>query len=319
MKARTTGSVYVEKADVLEDLLSASDGHDEMRGSTRGSVASSRRSPRKPDREDSEEIKKFKNREYFMAQFERTQIETKKNIEKSMKRQVDKKTKHFVDLSTDIEQCQATLDGVDKALQLHDEAQRTKARRQFEDWNANVHGKIQGIITSQVNAMDQKQLNALKNSDYAKFLDITNRKAAIFRDIIIESEYDPLEPNRRVVKAAPGKLKDPTLLVIQKGIDEASMLDIEPGKARARVRTGKDTLPVEQWASGKIEATPHGRFAKMMDISKNSSQRNAKMQSKVVFDHYSYPVGKEALDSEMPLGKKIIGNAIKSNIDFRSP
>jgi hypothetical protein len=36
--------------------------------------------------------------------------------------------------------------------------------------------------------MDSKELNKKKIEDYDKFLNITNRKAAIFRDIIIESE-----------------------------------------------------------------------------------------------------------------------------------
>jgi hypothetical protein len=36
--------------------------------------------------------------------------------------------------------------------------------------------------------MDSKALNRKKNEDYEKFLNITNRKPAIFRDIIIESE-----------------------------------------------------------------------------------------------------------------------------------
>jgi hypothetical protein len=55
--------------------------------------------------------------------------------------------------------------------------------------------------------MDGKALNKKKNADYEKFLSITNRKPAIFRDIIIESEYDPLEPNRHCIKANTGRLK----------------------------------------------------------------------------------------------------------------
>lgn len=38
--------------------------------------------------------------------------------------------------------------------------------------------------------MDAKTLNRKKNEEYSKFLDVTNRKPAIFRDIIIESECE---------------------------------------------------------------------------------------------------------------------------------
>lgn len=47
---------------------------------------------------------------------------------------------------------------------------------------------LQVNIAEQLNAIESKALNKKKNADYAKFLDVTNRKPAIFRDIIIESE-----------------------------------------------------------------------------------------------------------------------------------
>lgn len=50
--------------------------------------------------------------------------------------------------------------------------------------------------------MDPKKLHRMKYDDYSKFLDITNKKPNIFRDTIIESEYDPLEPNRRALKVS---------------------------------------------------------------------------------------------------------------------
>ena len=43
-------------------------------------------------------------------------------------------------------------------------------------------------ISKQVNLIDSKRLNKKNNEDYSKFLEISNRKTAIFRDIIIESE-----------------------------------------------------------------------------------------------------------------------------------
>lgn len=49
---------------------------------------------------------------------------------------------------------------------------------------------LQMNISTQINQMDSKELNKKKNEDYAKFLEITNRKTAIFRDIIIESECE---------------------------------------------------------------------------------------------------------------------------------
>mmetsp|Transcript_11596 Transcript_11596/g.17620 ORF Transcript_11596/g.17620 Transcript_11596/m.17620 type:complete len:328 (-) Transcript_11596:118-1101(-) len=308
--AKTDGNIFIEKVEKFEDMIDIDESG--SRNNTPGkSGRGSRRGPRNGRSglavtESSAEFKKIKTRERLQQEHMRTAVETKKNVEKSMKRAVDKKQRRFMHLTNDIEQCQQFLDTVDKSLSLHDEGARNKTRRQFEDWNANVHGKIQSDISQKLDGMEYKELNQRRNKDYQKFLDITNKKAAIFRDIIIESEYDPLEPNRRAVKAEPGKLKDPTLHILQKTIDEAAMLDPESGKTR-RVRTGKDTLPVEMWASGKIEATPHGRFGKMMACAESSAKKNRAQRSNVVFDHYDFPVGKDAIDKEMPVGKRPCG------------
>ena len=196
-------------------------------------------------------------------------------------------------------------------MALQEEAARNKTRRQFEDWNQNVHGKIQGEILQKVNAKDYKQLNRERNSDYAKFLNITNRKSAIFRDIIIESEYDPLEPNRRSIKAVTGKMKDPTLMILQKHQDESGTF------TKKKEALGRDSLNVELWAAGQIEATPYGRFNKMMGISDGGGETSSRssgssnkisgtMRSTVKFDHYNFPQDKAALDAEMPKGKRSI-------------
>jgi len=283
---------------------------------------------------------------------------TKMNIQKAMQSRAIKQEKEFNRLCTSISDAKAFLSLVDKNLELHDETNRNKTRRQFEDWNTNVHGNIQVNISKQVNKIDSKSLNQKKNEDYSKFLEITNRKSAIFRDIIIESECmlynyninshnhsrmlctnleiffpfslptlplfspsdDPLEPNRRAIKAKVAKLKDPTMIDKQKAEAEGAMLG--PGASKASVKTGgKDTLPVELWASGKIEATPYGTFARMMgkggeggeEALPKVTKTNATMNSNVVFDHFSFPKGKEAIDMELPRGKRVFPTTVYSD------
>ena len=97
-------------------------------------------------------------------------------------------------------------------------------------------------------------MNQRKNTDYKKFLTVTNRKPAIFRDIIIESEYDPLEPNRRCYKAKTAMLEDPVKISEIKARKEASMLGTSTkGVLTQKQPIGKDTLDVKLWASGQIE------------------------------------------------------------------
>lgn len=278
------------------------------RGQSRSSVGSRSRRVRKiveeqNSKEKVEDIQKAKARELMTASYVKTAQETKRNVEKSMRRAKQLKAHRFKELDDDIERCLDFLDIVDKNISLHEEAELNKVKRQFGEWNVNVHGRIQDDISSKLNSKDYKQLLKEKNDDYQKFLDITNKKSAIFRDIIIESEYDPLEPNRRAIKAKTGKLKDPTLHILQKTVDEMVMLDPDYGKSSENIG-GRYTLPTEMWASGKIEATPHGRFGKMMASANNEEKRKRAPRSKVVFDEYDFPKGKEITDSEMPRGKK---------------
>lgn len=298
-----TGLVFVEKGDKLDEML-----HEEPQVYSRNSTASrTGRRVRKivthQEEEKKEDINKSKAREVLQQTYAKTEAETQKNIERSIQRNIDQKNQRFHDLNRDIDKCQDFLDIVDKNISLHEEAERNKVKRQFGEWNTQVHSRIQEKISNQLNAVEYKTMLKTKNDDYQKFLDITNKKSAIFRDIIIESEYDPLEPNRRAIKAKPGKLKDPTLHILQKTIDEHVMLDPEYLKTKSNTG-GKYTLPTEMWAAGKIEATPHGRFGKMMACAGDEDKRKRAPKSNVVFDEYTFPKGKAITDSEMPKGKR---------------
>lgn len=126
-------------------------------------------------------------------------------------------------------------------------------------------------------------------------------------DVVLSSD-DPLEPNRRCIKARTGKINDPVKLDLQKAEREAAMLGDD--RASSKVKLGKETLAVELWASGKIEATPYGTFARMMNKQKGSdgngsSVKSATMKSTLKFDHFNYPKDKASMDKEMPRGKRI--------------
>lgn len=134
-------------------------------------------------------------------------------------------------------------------------------------------------------------------------------------ELLLNAIDDPLEPNRRAIKARTGPLTDPTLHDMQKARGEASMIGDDSstyvgsrgGKATV---LGKETLPVELWASGKIEATPYGTFAKMMsknnkDNSGSSGSETHTHRSNITFDHFRYPVDRASVDAEMPRGKRV--------------
>ena len=103
---------------------------------------------------------------------------------------------------------------------------------------------------TKLNTIKAGDLHQRKLESYEKFLNITNRKPAIFRDIIIESEYDPLETNRQCIKARTEVLKDPLNIDKQKAQAELGMIGLtldDDGHTRS------DRLAVPQWAKGRLK------------------------------------------------------------------
>ena len=200
-----TGAMYVEKEDLFEKFLeddepaSSADsiGGKSMRSQADRSVRSSvsKGSRKLRSRMDSGmDIGSHSLRESSVASSgtSASEMKAKAMLERSRIRAIHKKDKEFAKLQEDLKDSLNFLDSVDRELNLVNESKRTKTRRQFEDWNQNVHGAIQQKILTKLNTIKAGDLHQRKLESYEKFLNITNRKPAIFRDIIIESEYDPL-------------------------------------------------------------------------------------------------------------------------------
>lgn len=55
----------------------------------------------------------------------------------------EKREKAFPIILANVDRATSFLDEVDREMELANEAKRNKTRRQFEEWNTNVHGEIQ--------------------------------------------------------------------------------------------------------------------------------------------------------------------------------
>ena len=294
MNKLNNGKVYIEKKEAFDKFIFDENETTDKSIHSKSSGKSISKS----------QIIKTNKKNDMVEKESRGKEQTRLIIERAVQIEAEKRENKLNQNLAKLEESKALLDSIDKNLKMHEQSVYNNNRRQFEEWNLNVHGKIQSNIASQIDEMSSKELNMKKRNDYSQFLNISNRKSAIFRDIIIESEYDPLEPNRHSIKARTGILKDPTLMLLRKASEEQAMLG-ENGKKLNTFKIShgnlKVMLPVEQWASGKIEGTPHGRFMKMMNAK---PKLNATMTSNLFFDDYTYPRGKDAVDVEMPKGKR---------------
>eukprot|EP00656_Telonema_subtile_P011226 TRINITY_DN15531_c0_g1_i2.p1 TRINITY_DN15531_c0_g1~~TRINITY_DN15531_c0_g1_i2.p1 ORF type:complete len:270 (+),score=83.05 TRINITY_DN15531_c0_g1_i2:246-1055(+) len=211
---------------------------------------------------------------------------------------------------------------VDDFLKIQQGKMHNQKEEMHSLWTEQVYQKIQNQIAARVGDMDNGELNERLNGLFQKYIDTVDSKM-VFRDIIIESEYDPMENKGFTVKVdAQARsesrwdgIVDPLMEQIEK------VMEIHQGEGRQKPIShrgkmpGKSTLPVIEWESGKIEATPHGFAAKLFDKSMAEAsltqeqkaaraKRNKSSLNDGVMDHYDYPRTKESAQAEVPKGKK---------------
>ena len=191
-----------------------------------------------------------------------------------------------------------------------EDAQRKKEKLHAE-WTEEIFAPIQAQIDREVvrRARTAEGLGARWRAVQDQYLETSERKEfGLFRDIIIESEYDPLVNHARSVRYRRAHLKDPVKLELNKFEEERRAI---PGETYAKQQLCKETLTPLLW--DKLDATPYGRFSKMMAVSSGaqSDEKSALLASKIPMDHYGFPTGRAAIDREFPKPKRTFHNVVK--------
>jgi replicative superfamily II helicase len=78
----------------------------------------------------------------------KTQELIEQNLQKHIESEIMKKERNFPILLSKVDQANEFLDTVEKEMRLIEETKRNKTRRQFNEWNMNVHGSIQVQIAT---------------------------------------------------------------------------------------------------------------------------------------------------------------------------
>ena len=239
----------------------------------------------------------------FLQHKEKVDRQMKENSRKVKEKVAEiamRKEENFRKMREDITRGSRLANRVGVWLQNHETAKEVKVKKQYDTWNSDIYNTINDKIHSELNAKNYQDIHKNKLKHYDKFLEVTNAKGSVFRDIIIESEYDPLQPNREdSIKVRTEVLKDPIKRSIQRTLEEKGL--------SKDVLHPRETLDVLEWATGKIEATPHGFFAKMMREGRRANAQKSKtMESRVgsCLDQYDIARGRAVLDKEFPAGKR---------------
>ncbi|KAE8980693.1 hypothetical protein PR003_g7934 [Phytophthora rubi] len=249
--------------------------------------------------------------ELYMKEQEAMEKKLAETIAENLQRQKSKKEGQYLKLQQDVEDGKILAKELHEKLELQQQSKTRQFSRMHEEWTTEVYHKLNDPILNKVQAMDGKQRSAEKAEAYQKFLDITNKKGGLFRDIIIESEYNPLSDAKFLNHRAT--VDDPVKRVIRRREEEgtiardgANMSDESGGDhpVLSEQYVGRaDNLDVKLWSKGVFESTPYGYFHKMMN-STASSEGSKTYTSRVKLDHYNIEKGPEILRQEVPRGKR---------------
>lgn len=133
-RPRTGGKVFVEKAQVLDDIISESEAAAQgKRRYVKTQVIT------QPIEEQARPVRLPPN---STVDFKQSKKDENPHMEAVMMKR-EKKDKQFPHILAAVDRASNFLDEVDKEMSLAEEAKRNKTRRQFEEWNTNVHGEIQ--------------------------------------------------------------------------------------------------------------------------------------------------------------------------------
>jgi len=124
-----------------------------------------------------------------------------------------------------------------------------------------------------------------------------SKEAGLFRDIIIEGEYDPMPYAAAGVRYSLKKVRDPVKLELLKAEEEDNAI---PGAFTEKRQVGRDTLHPTQWS--KIDATPYD--SRRWDPSRKAKQNKGHASAGLPLDDYHFERGAKVTDREFPKTKR---------------
>lgn len=212
------------------------------------------------------------------------------------------------------------LPHVDKLIHHHDEEYLFNLATLHEDWHEKVFNPIQDQISKKVNETSIEDIRARHRRMYDAYLTADNAKeSGVFRDVIIEEEYDPLESHKHTVKyRKPAKSANPQRHAENKRrleFTERTLIATEDEKElmkqkRVRNRARADMMPISQYSCA--EDTPAGRYSHQ-NKKTYAAPTDRKTKSQVPLTQYDMVKGAQAnalVNKEFGPGKRTFASKL---------
>eukprot|EP00769_Ergobibamus_cyprinoides_P000245 gnl/Ergobibamus_cyprinoides/1239.p1 GENE.gnl/Ergobibamus_cyprinoides/1239~~gnl/Ergobibamus_cyprinoides/1239.p1 ORF type:complete len:329 (+),score=61.90 gnl/Ergobibamus_cyprinoides/1239:130-1116(+) len=253
-------AMHVYQSSALSDLVAAGRDHDavlsqralaETRRRERQSQPTpvDERTAQKQATRDKARLKNLAQQSAYREQLDALRAETGRRLLESQKR-----------FDNRVEALQASIaagrhglvEETKQFLTLQHLSDRRKLERLHADWEEHVFIPLQAQVSSQLEGMSEVELSHRKRTLFEEFLAASNRKGAIFRDIVIAGDYDPLSWRSETIRVDTQRLDDPHFRLEKQERAEGQLL-ATPNPAAAPV-PNRFSLDITQWS--KLEATP---------------------------------------------------------------
>jgi len=162
----------------------------------------------------------------------------------------------------------------------------------YMEWNEHVFKAVQSQIDAELASRRTEDIEARRRELMDGYLRVLKRKEAtggVYRDIIIESEYDPLQTHEHTIRYQFSDKQDPL---------KAELRAQSIGQPKPR-QVGRTTLPSSLWQKERFSDT-YGRFDRVYPEKPPHAMR----VSHVPMEHYSIARGAD-VPREFPKGKKV--------------
>lgn len=196
---------------------------------------------------------------------------------------------------------------LERFLEAHETLKFRKSKQLNNEWESEVFEPCQLEIAAAVDRRSVRDVSNRHAGLMQEYLDTSNKKGVygVFRDIVIESEYDPLAAQTNTIKY-DGRLRhDPVKRElrkreVQKAAERPEFLRAVPGRGAPVPR-----MSVRLW--DHLESTPYGRM-----VVQPPQSRPYALHNRVQPNEFEMPrgeAGRQALMRELPLGKRCFEHA----------
>eukprot|EP00241_Pyramimonas_parkeae_P015775 CAMPEP_0114326436 /NCGR_PEP_ID=MMETSP0059-20121206/29724_1 /TAXON_ID=36894 /ORGANISM="Pyramimonas parkeae, Strain CCMP726" /LENGTH=501 /DNA_ID=CAMNT_0001455411 /DNA_START=157 /DNA_END=1663 /DNA_ORIENTATION=- len=189
------------------------------------------------------------------------------------------------------------LTEMDAKLATHERAKEKRKEHVYDHMQHNLQSQLSQRSIEDIEARHNRNLEAYLRTQ--QFKGNQHYRGGVFRDVIIESDYDPLVANQSAIKIDVTGMKDPLKKDLERVRREKEELGYEV--VNHGPVPGKTLFPVTMYH--QPEATPYGHFSEpdgslkepLQQYKDTSAKKNA---SKVNMDQYSVARGKEVMLKE---------------------